>query len=524
MLKFRHAWLVGALSVLFCSTMVADEIVELEPVGKLNAMASSSDGKRLLTAAGEAEVETEGEGEGGEAAEAPDAIYFAEWDLANQTIKNRPQGHKGEVCSVAYSPDGRRAASGGADGTIIIWYANTWRRAGILRSGAGEVLCLSYNPAGNRLASGHVNGRVLIWDVNSKRKLFTIPASESGKDNTVRSLAFQPKRNILAVGGGDGSIRVWNATDRKQTTELTGHTGAITDLSYSLNGELLLAADSEGLVRGWNVDDREALRDLEAGAGEATRAAYGLDCRQILTSGPEGTLKLWEAGTGKLLKDGVDIGAATTAIRYSPDRENVLVGLEDRVILVPVSLDLAAEEEEEEPKQANRMLVWGPPSKDKMRGEWGVIVYKSVKEPNPWVVKWRGREGADVAIRAIVAGSVELTKKFKKDREDEDEEEKKRQEIEEKRGRIVAKARLDDHEGGFTFVNNGSRFNLTFDLSAGKERELRVEKLRIYIGRDGVHPRSNPFTLRREKKLPPDDVLEELKEREGVDERRKRTR
>lgn len=522
MLILRHAWLVGAVGVLCCSTMMmADEIVELEPVGKLNGMASSPDGKRLLTAGGKAEAEGEGE-EGAAALMEP--IYLAEWDVSVPTIKNKPQGHEGEVCSVAYSPDGRKAASGGADGTIIIWYANTWRRAGLLKGAAGKVPCLSFNPAGNRLASGHANGSVCIWDLNSKRKLFTIPAPENGKDFAVRALAYQPKRNILAIGGNDPAIRIWDATDRKQTAELTGPAGAITDLSFSLNGELLLAADSGGPVRVWNVDDREILREFDAGAGEATRAAYSLDCRQVLTSGPEGTLKLWEAATGKLLKDRVDIGGATTAIRYSPDQENVFVGLEDRVILVPASLDLSAEEEEDDPSQRNRMFVWGPPGADQMRGGWGVMVYKSVRQSNPWVVKWRGREGADVAIRAIITGNVELAGKFKKDREDEEEKKKRRQEVEETRGRIVAKARLDDHEGGFAFTSKGSRFNLTFDLAAGKERELRVENARIYIGRDGVHPRSNPFTLYREKNLPPDDVLEKLKRLEGVDERKKRTR
>jgi intraflagellar transport protein 122 len=41
--------------------------------------------------------------------------------LASLTLRSMLQGHRDYVYAVAYSRDGKRFASGGADKTIIIW-------------------------------------------------------------------------------------------------------------------------------------------------------------------------------------------------------------------------------------------------------------------------------------------------------------------------------------------------------------------------------------------------------------------
>jgi hypothetical protein len=171
------------------------------------------------------------------------------------------------------------------------------------------------------------------------------------------------------------------------------------------------------------------------------------------------------------------------------------------------------------------MVVWGPCSKDKLRGEWGIMVYKSVKKPNPWVVKWMGTKAAVEVIRVTVTGNVELTKEFRKDEKEgnkpaADKEKLEKQKITKRRGQIVAEARLEDHWGGFSFDDGNSMFKMGVVVDAGKQRELTVEEARIYIGRDGVQPRSNPFTLYRETKLPADNLLKTMEKEEEKDERR----
>lgn len=61
------------------------------------------------------------------------------------------QGHKDTLYCVAYSRDGKRFASGGADKTIIIW---TSKAEGILKYSHNDAIqCIAYNSVTQQLAS-----------------------------------------------------------------------------------------------------------------------------------------------------------------------------------------------------------------------------------------------------------------------------------------------------------------------------------------------------------------------------------
>lgn len=73
------------------------------------------------------------------------------YDANDGDLVHSLKGHRDIVYAVAYSKDGKRFASGGADKQIIIWKSNC---EGILKySHNDSIQCLAYNPVTAQLAS-----------------------------------------------------------------------------------------------------------------------------------------------------------------------------------------------------------------------------------------------------------------------------------------------------------------------------------------------------------------------------------
>ena len=64
---------------------------------------------------------------------------------------------------------------------------------------------MAFSPDGRRLASGSIDHTVCVWDTNSGRQLHTL----QGHTDAVRSVAFSPDGDSL-VSGSDDQMRVWN--------------------------------------------------------------------------------------------------------------------------------------------------------------------------------------------------------------------------------------------------------------------------------------------------------------------------
>ena len=65
-------------------------------------------------------------------------------------------GHAGPVLSVAFSPDGKRIASGSSDNTIKLWDAQSGKRTQDVLTGHEQILSIAspLAPTARRIASG----------------------------------------------------------------------------------------------------------------------------------------------------------------------------------------------------------------------------------------------------------------------------------------------------------------------------------------------------------------------------------
>ena len=74
------------------------------------------------------------------------------------------KGHSQLARSVAFSPDGKRLASGNADTTIKLWDTTGGKELVMLKGHSSVVNSVAFSPDGKRLASGSQDKTIKIWD------------------------------------------------------------------------------------------------------------------------------------------------------------------------------------------------------------------------------------------------------------------------------------------------------------------------------------------------------------------------
>jgi WD40 repeat protein len=112
---------------------------------------------------------------------------------------------------------------------------------------------VAFSPDGSILASGGDDGSVILWDPQSHQQL--AEPLRGHDERVVNSVAFSPDGRILASGGRDGLVILWDPQTRQQIGEpLRAHDGPVPRIDFSPDGRILTSGSSDRTVILWDVD------------------------------------------------------------------------------------------------------------------------------------------------------------------------------------------------------------------------------------------------------------------------------
>lgn len=153
-------------------------------------------------------------------------------------------GHTDSILTVAFSPDGRRLASGSGDMNVRFWDLNTNTPLPVSQGHKNWVMCLSWSPDGRYLASGSMDNTVIIWDGETGKP---IGSPLKGHTKWITSLSWEPLHlqspsYRLVSSSKDGLAKVWDVTGKTCLITLSQHKDAIACVKWAGSGHIYTAS------------------------------------------------------------------------------------------------------------------------------------------------------------------------------------------------------------------------------------------------------------------------------------------
>jgi WD40 repeat protein len=211
------------------------------------------------------------------------------WDVDSDSatfgkVLKKFEGHTMHVYSAVFSPDGKKIVTGSDDGTARIWDVDSGKELqickipnpfGVWQKDASAVCSVAFSPDGKRIVTGGGDRIVRIWDAESGKELKTL---EGHADvGIIYAVAFSPDGKKVVSSSGDKTARIWDVETGKELKKLEMHPYEVGCAAFSPDGKKVITAHA-GAVQIWDAETGKELRKIDG----CMRASFSPDGKTII--------------------------------------------------------------------------------------------------------------------------------------------------------------------------------------------------------------------------------------------------
>jgi len=168
--------------------------------------------------------------------------------------------HDNWVSCVRFSPNTETpmVVTGGWDKMVKVWSLSDCRIRATHRGHSGYINSVTVSPDGSLCASGGKDGSAMLWDLTANKYLYTLAGGDM-----INALCFSPNRYWLCAATGS-TIKIWDLENKVLADELRVEPvmsdtqkkkspPQCTSLAWSGDGQTLFAGYTDNHIRMWQM-------------------------------------------------------------------------------------------------------------------------------------------------------------------------------------------------------------------------------------------------------------------------------
>ena len=235
---------------------------------------------------------------------------------------------------VAWSPNGKRIACGGNDKTVQVWDASDGSNAFIYKGHSDAVYGVTWSPDSKRITSASLDKTVQIWDASDGSNAFTY----RGHSDAVYAVAWSPDGQRIASASSDKTVQVWNATDGSNVYIHQGHSSAINSVAWSPDGKHIASASSDKTVQIWNpTGGNKAYTSYKGHSDAVESVAWSPNGQRIVSGSNDKTAQIWDAADGNNVYIYKGHSDTVWQVSWSPDGKHIASSSKDKTVQIWVA-------------------------------------------------------------------------------------------------------------------------------------------------------------------------------------------
>jgi WD40 repeat protein len=247
-------------------------------------------------------------------------------------------GHGGEVCAVAFSPDGAFALSGGWDGQLRLWEVSTGAHVTALQASTKAITACAVAPDGRHWLSAALDGMLACWDAATHRQISVTMAHT----RPISMILFSPDGKILATPSWDRSVGLWHRLRDRDGRLLTGHEDIVAGCRFTPEGSHLFTWSHDRTACVWDVASGRQTAKFAGHMDRVSAGAIAPDNNWAATGSRDRILKLWNLQNERAERSAC-LGGEVRACFFLLDGESLVsVDANGRIVLhsVPELVEL----------------------------------------------------------------------------------------------------------------------------------------------------------------------------------------